>query len=212
MHPRATDRATVEDIEKATEWAVVVLAAGRSSRMGRAKQLIMVDGERLVRSAVKVALATQAAQVVLVTGAYTDEVTASVIDLVDASYQLLSIVHNASWEDGQASSMHAGLAALSERCGAVIFFPVDQPYMPPLLLEQLATAWRGGALIAAPMVEGELRGAPALFDRSLWPQLLVVQGDVGGREVLRAHMQQVQPIEVPAAWLRDLDTPADLPD
>lgn len=195
----------------ATEWGVVVLAAGRSSRMGRAKQLVVVDGESMVRSAVKVALATHAAQVVLVTGAYASEVEAAVIDLVDASYGLLRIVHHAAWADGQASSLHTGLAALSAHCGAAIFFPIDQPFIPPLLLEQLATAWRGGALLAAPMVGDELCDAPALFDRSLWPELFALQGDVGGRGVLRAHVAQVQPIAVPAAWLRDLDTPADLP-
>jgi molybdenum cofactor cytidylyltransferase len=192
------------------EWAIIVLAAGRSSRMGRAKQLVVVDGESMVRNAVKVALATRAAQVVLVTGAYADEVAGQVIDLVAATYGLLSIVHNAAWAEGQAGSMQVGLGALSERCGAAILFPVDQPYMPPLILNQLAEAWQAGALLAAPKVDGELRGAPALFDRSLWPELCQVKGDMGGRGVLLAHADLVQTIAAPAAWLRDLDTPEDL--
>lgn len=192
------------------EWAVIVLAAGRSSRMGRAKQLVVVDGESMVRNAVKVALATRATQVVLVTGAYADEVAGEVIDLVEATRGLLSVVHNAAWAEGQAGSMQAGLGALSERCGAAIFFPVDQPYMPPLLLTQLAEAWQAGALLAAPKVDGELRGAPALFDRTLWFELYQVKGDMGGRSILRAHAGQVQTVAAPAAWLRDLDTPEDL--
>ena len=194
----------------ASQWAVVILAAGRSSRMGRAKQLVAVDGEPMVRSAVKVALATSAAPVVLVTGAYAEEVAAAVADLVDQSDGRLLIVHNPAWGEGQAGSMHAGLGALSERCGAAIFFPVDQPYMPPLLLAQLAAAWQAGAKLAAPAVDGELRGAPALFDRTLWPELYAVSGDVGARGVLRAHAEQVQTVDAPAAWLRDLDTPQDL--
>lgn len=192
------------------EWAIIVLAAGRSSRMGRAKQLVVVDGESMVRSAVKVALATHAAQVVLVTGAYAEEVTAEVSDFVEKSFGILKIVHNAAWAEGQAGSMQAGLDAISDECGAVILFPVDQPYMPPLLLEQLAAAWQAGARLVAPRVDGELRGAPALFDRSLWPELYAVKGDVGGRGVLRAHADQVQTVDAPAAWLRDLDTPEDL--
>jgi CTP:molybdopterin cytidylyltransferase MocA len=60
------------------------------------------------------------------------------------------------------------------------------------------------------VVEGELRGAPALFDRSLWPELLAVTGDVGGRAVLRAHASEVQRVEAEAAWLRDVDAPEDL--
>lgn len=192
------------------EWAVIILAAGRSSRMGRAKQLVEVDGESMVRSAVKVALATQAGQVVLVTGAYAEEVVAAVIDLVEKSFGRLQIVHNRAWADGQSTSMQTGLGALGARCGAAIFFPVDQPYMPPLLLEQLAAVWQGGALIVAPRVDGELRGAPALFDRTIWPDLLQVKGDVGARGVLRTHTEIVQTIDAPAAWLRDLDTPEDL--
>jgi molybdenum cofactor cytidylyltransferase len=106
--------------------------------------------------------------------------------------------------------MQVGLNALSLACGAVIFLPVDQPFMQARLLQQLAEAWYGGARLAAPLVEGELRGAPALFDRSLWPELYQVEGDMGGRGVLRAHAGQVHTIPAPAAWLRDVDTPEDL--
>jgi molybdenum cofactor cytidylyltransferase len=192
------------------EWAVIILAAGRSNRMGRAKQLVKVDGESMVRSAVKVALATQADQVVLVTGAYADAVVAEIVDLVEKSFGRLQIVHNGIWTVGQATSMQTGLRALGDRCGAAIFFPVDQPYMPPLLLAQLAAAWQAGARIVAPRVDGELRGAPALFDRTIWPELQQVKGDVGARGILRAHTDIVQTIDAPAAWLRDLDTPEDL--
>jgi CTP:molybdopterin cytidylyltransferase MocA len=107
--------------------------------------------------------------------------------------------------------MQAGLGALAEEVGAAILFPVDQPYMPPLLLEQMAAAWQAGARLVAPEVDGELRGAPALFDRDLWPELYRVQGDVGGRGVLRGHASEVQTIAAPAAWLADLDRPEDLP-
>src|SRR5262245_50444949 len=156
------------------EWAIIVLAAGRSSRMGRAKQLVHVDGESMVRNAVKVALATRTAQVVLVTGAYAEQVSAEVVDLVEATWGLLTIVHNDAWQDGQAGSVRVGLDAVSAECNAAILCPVDQPFMPPLLLAQLAQAWQAGALLVAPTVDGELRGAPALFDRSLWPELYVV--------------------------------------
>jgi CTP:molybdopterin cytidylyltransferase MocA len=192
------------------QWAVVILAAGRSSRMGRAKQLIEVDGERMVRRALRVALASGASMVVLVTGAYHDEVVAAVADLQEVEAGRMRLVHNPDWEAGQAGSMQAGLRALPASCEAAIFLPVDQPYIELVLLQQLAEAWQQGATIAAPVVEGELRGAPALFDRSLWPELYQVKGDVGGRPVLRAHAEQVYTIDTPAAWLRDVDTPQDL--
>jgi molybdenum cofactor cytidylyltransferase len=192
------------------QWAVVVLAAGRSSRMGEAKQLVLVDGEQMVRRAVRVALASGATEVVLVTGAYGNEVAAAVDDLHEQAAGRLHVIHNPGWATGQAGSMQVGIRALPVHCEAVIFLPVDQPYVDPLLLRQLVAAWQQGAVLAAPIVDSELRGAPALFDRTLWPELNQVQGDVGGRMVLRAHADQVHRIAAPAAWLRDVDTPQDL--
>ena len=178
--------------------------------MGQAKQLVQVDGEQMVRRAVRVALASGAARVVLVTGAYAGEVAAAVADFVRDAAGRLHLIHNPHWETGQAGSMQAGLGALPATCEAVIFLPVDQPYVEPLLLDQLVAAWRQGAALAAPVVDGELRGAPALFDRSLWLELNQVKGDVGGRMVLRAHAERVHRVAAPAAWLRDVDTPQDL--
>jgi molybdenum cofactor cytidylyltransferase len=194
----------------ARQWAVVVLAAGRSSRMGQAKQLVQVDGELMVRRAVGVALASGATEIVLVTGAYGKDVALAVAGLQRQATGRLRLVHNPEWEAGQAGSMQTGLRAVSATCEAVIFLPVDQPYIEPLLLQQLVEAWQQGAKLAAPRVEGELRGAPALFDRSLWPELRRVTGDVGGRVLLRAHAEQVVAVDAPAAWLRDVDTPQDL--
>jgi CTP:molybdopterin cytidylyltransferase MocA len=192
------------------KWAVVILAAGGSRRMGRAKQLVEVDGEQMVRRALKTALASKAAWVVLVTGAYGDAVVASVADLAAGAAGRLRVVDNPEWAAGQAGSMQTGLAALPEACGAAIFLPVDQPYMQAALLQQLAEAWQAGAMLVAPLAAGELRGPPAHFDRTFWPELDAVKGDMGGRGVLRAHAEQVQTIAAPAAWLRDVDTPEDL--
>jgi molybdenum cofactor cytidylyltransferase len=188
--------------------AVVVLAAGQSSRMGRAKQLVMVDGVSLVRRALQTALAADVQQVVLVTGAYQAEIAVEVAPL--AVYPQLTIAHNPRWAAGQAGSMQSGLAALAPAVEAVIFLPVDQPFVPYTLLRRMAQQWRRGAAIVAPSVDGELRGAPALFDRALWPELRQVTGDVGGRPVLRRHAATVQTLPVEPDWLRDLDTPEDL--
>jgi molybdenum cofactor cytidylyltransferase len=188
---------------------VVVLAAGQAQRMGSPKQLIAVDGTTMVRRAVTTALAAGAQQVVLVSGAHAAAVEAEIAPLV-ACRSELAVVHNPVWESGQASSMQAGLAALRPEIEAAIFVPVDQPHVPAALLRRLAQAWRTGAALAAPVVAAEMRGAPALFDRSLWPELMDVRGDVGGREVLRRHAARVRTIPAQAAWLRDVDTPDDL--
>ena len=197
-------------VERWAAWAVVVLAAGESRRMGRAKQLLPVAGEPMARRAVCTALASGAQQVVLVTGAYAEAVAATVADLADADPRL-RIVHNAGWESGQAGSLQTGLAAVAPTIQAAVILPVDQPFVPAALLRRLVAAWREGAPLAAAAVDGELRGVPALFDRSFWAALQAVQGDIGGRMVLRANLARVAHVAAPAAWLADIDTPADLP-
>ena len=102
------------------------------------------------------------------------------------------------------------MRGLPDYVEAGIWMPVDQPYLNPALLVQLAAAWRQGADLAAPEVNGDLRGAPALFARRYWPDLLLVEGDSGGRSILRRHAGRVRSIHAPEAALRDVDSPQDL--
>ena len=188
----------------------IVLAAGRSSRMGRAKQLEVVDGAPMVVRAVQTALASRANAVFLVTGAYTEEVTAMVAPLQQVAGERLRLVHNADWATGQASSVRAAVLALPSSCQAALFLPTDQPFAPVALLDDLMAAWRAGAVLAAPAVDGQPRGAPAIFDRRLWPDLLTLAGDTGARPLLQRYRADLITIPATAEWLRDIDTPADL--
>ena len=75
--------------------------------------------------------------------------------------------------------------------------PVDQPFLSPVLLRRLIQAWRQGAELAAPAVDGQVRGAPALFDRSFLAELAAVQGDTGGRSVLQRHKYAIVLMSAP---------------
>ncbi len=186
--------------------AVIVLAAGGSRRMGRPKQLEPVNGEAMVVRAARVALAVGAGPVAIVTGAEADAVAA----LLGEQMPAVNVIHNPAWESGQATSMQAALRALPASVEAAILMPVDQPYLDELLLRRLVQAWRTGADLVAPAIAGALRGAPALFDRRYWPELMAVTGDVGGRPVLMANRDACAAVLADAAWLRDIDTPDDL--
>jgi molybdenum cofactor cytidylyltransferase len=190
--------------------AGIVLAAGESARMGRPKQLIEIAGEPLIVRTVRRALAGGLQQVVVVMGAYRAQVEAALDAAGLTPAAGVVRVDNPRWADGQAMSVHAGLAGLPAAVEAAIFMPVDQPFAPSLLLRQLVRAWQTGAPMAAPSVVGSLRGAPALFDRSLWPELLALQGDVGGRLLLRRYGAEVAGIPVPGELLRDWDRPEDV--
>ncbi len=188
--------------------ASVVLAAGRSSRMGRAKQLEVVDGEPMVVRATRLATTSGAGHVIVVTGAYAEEVAAKLAPLTATSS--IQLVHNADWASGQASSVRAAIYSLPDSIQAVLFLPVDQPFVQVDFLQQLIRAWQAGNKLAAPRVDGEPRGAPAIFDRTYWPDLLAITGDVGGRVVLMKYKSVVTWIAASPSMLRDIDSPADL--
>ncbi|MFZ4660082.1 MAG: nucleotidyltransferase family protein [Caldilineaceae bacterium] len=204
MDQRTTIRAT-------TQVVLIVLAAGRSSRMGRAKQLEVVDGEPMVVRATQTALATVAGGVVVVTGAYAPAVTVTLAPILEAAGDRLRLVHNAVWATGQASSVRTAVMALPPHCQAALFLPTDQPFVPVALLNKLIGTWQQGAVLVAPALDGQPRGAPAIFDRTLWPDLLALAGDTGARPLLQRYRAQLMTIPAEAAWLRDIDTPADLP-
>lgn len=202
------DPSTIERL--AGNVTVVVLAAGRSSRMGRAKQLEVVDGAPMVVRATQTALASVAGAVIVVTGAYAPAVTVTLSPILETAGDRLRLVHNAAWATGQASSVRSAVTALSPHCQAALFLPTDQPFVPVALLDELIAAWQRGAILVAPTIDGQPRGAPAIFDCILWPELLALEGDIGARPLLQQHRAQLVTIPAEAAWLRDIDTPADL--
>ncbi|MCE7983826.1 MAG: nucleotidyltransferase family protein [Caldilinea sp. CFX5] len=196
---------------RAENVTVVVLAAGRSSRMGRAKQLEVVDGAPMVVRATQTALATIAGGVLVVTGAYAPAVTVTLAPILEVAGDRLRLVHNAAWATGQASSVRAAVMALPPNCQAALFLPTDQPFVPVVLLNELITTWQHGERLVAPTVDGQPRGAPALFDCELWPELLALEGDTGARPLLQRHRAELVTLAAEAQWLRDIDRPEDLP-
>lgn len=207
------DTSPVPVVERWGTLAVVILAAGTGSRFGAPKQLAEVNGRPMLVSALAAAAALPG-PIYVVTGAYAAEVQALLDNLPAALRQQLGdrlhVIHNPSWQTGQSSSLHTSVHSLPEQVQGAIWMPVDQPYLDPLLLGELAAAWRRGADLAAPEVNGELRGAPALFDRSFWPELQEVPGDGGGRSVLRRHRARVLAVRASELALRDIDSPSDL--
>jgi molybdenum cofactor cytidylyltransferase len=184
--------------------AAVVLAAGSSERMGQPKQLLAIDGQPMVRRVVEAVCGAGLDQVVVVTGAHAGEVGRALVGLP------VEVVLNSDWQVGMSTSLRAGLAALRPEIQAVFIVLADQPALTPQLLESLATRYRAtGAPIVAP-IHRRKRGNPVLFDRRLFPELLRVAGDQGGRAILARHAARVEQVEVEdTAVLFDVDTRQD---
>jgi len=183
--------------------AGIVLAGGEARRLGQPKQLLEWDGELLVHRVARVALEAGLSPVVVVTGAYAEQVAAGVSDLP------LRVVENKSWREGQSSSIRAGLEVLPTEVGAAIFLLADQPKIPPGLAQSLVETHTGTlAPIVAPLVNGQ-RGNPVLFDRETFHDLCALTGDVGGRALFAHYPITWVPWHDPSV-LVDIDTASDL--
>ena len=187
--------------------AGVVLAAGSASRFGGPKILVDWHGKPLIRHVVEIALQSGLAQVIVVTGALHDA-TRRVLEGLPVTLAPNPPVPTVDWAAGQSSSLKAGIQAISDQVGAALFLLADQPFISAELLRALHLAHaRTLAPVIAPVVGGR-RANPVLFDRSLFPDLLRVSGDQGGRAIFQQH----PPLALP--WqddrlLLDVDTPED---
>ncbi|MGA0565487.1 NTP transferase domain-containing protein [Ancylobacter sp. VNQ12] len=167
--------------------AAVVLAAGRGTRMPEAHKLsVPVEGEPLVRRAVKAALASSARPVVVVTGHEADKVRAALtgLDIV--------FVHNPDYAEGLSTSLRTGIAALPGDVEAAVVMLGDMPMVGGELVERLARAIdvEAGQLIAVPVVEGR-RGNPVAWARRMFPALMALSGDIGARHLIAQYPDAV---------------------
>lgn len=191
---------------RAPRIAVVLLAAGRSSRMGLENKLTLeFRGRPMVRWAAEAALASVAKELIVVTGHEADKVT-SVLKGAPAKY-----VHNPDFADGLSTSLATGLTALkrdhSDIDGAIILLG-DMPGVNAADLDQLISAFDPdeGRAIVVPTVKGQ-RGNPVLWGQAFFDDLCALHGDVGARHLIGEHDDVVVEVELGREVLEDIDTP-----
>ncbi len=187
----------------------ILLAAGLSRRFGRPKQLVEWRGKPLIVHMAEMALASRLRHVIVVLGSAASEVRRALAPLLHDPR--LRIVFNAEYEEGQASSIRRGLRALEPGAEAAMFLTCDQPLLTASLLDALIDAFVAHRpLICYPVHEG-MRGSPVIFAAELFPELMALSGDVGGRVLIEKYRARVHEQKIPSAKpLADVDTPADL--
>ncbi|WP_108660884.1 NTP transferase domain-containing protein [Acuticoccus kandeliae] len=185
--------------------AAIVLAAGRSTRMGAVNKLLEeVGGVAMVRRVAEAALASRADPVVVVTGHDADRVKEALAGL-DVAF-----AHNVDYPDGLSTSLRAGLGALPASTDAAIILLGDMPLIRPQDIDRvLAALGRNGALVAMSTAEGA-RGNPVAWSSRLFPELKATEGDAGGRALLSRYSDSVVDVEIGQAAALDADTPAAL--
>ena len=193
--------------EKGRNVAAVVLAAGRSTRMGAVnKMLAEIGGKPLVRIAAEQALASRAKPVIVVTGHERERVERALAGLP------VRFVHNPDFAGGLAGSVRTGIAAVPNEADGAIVCLGDMPQVDSGLIDKLLAAFdpERGALIVVPSIDGR-RGNPVVWSRRFFTELTAITGDIGARHLIGHYAEAV--VEVPVAGeaaLTDVDTPESL--
>jgi len=190
--------------EKGHRIAGLVLAAGRSTRMGGPNKLLEeINGEPLVRIVAEQALASRASPVIVVTGHQRERVERVLAGLP------VTVVHNPDFADGLSTSLRAGIKAVPPDADGAIVTLGDMPQVSAKLIDRLIAAFdpERGALVVIPTIDGK-RGNPVLWARRFFPDLLAVEGDIGARHLIAGYAEAVAEVAIEdAAALTDIDTP-----
>jgi molybdenum cofactor cytidylyltransferase len=169
--------------------AAVILAAGESRRMGAPKALVPYRGSTFVEHLLEVTRHTRVGLTRIVVGAHADAIREKL------SSHAAAIVVNQDWAKGQLSSIQTAIRSLPEEgsCG-MILCPVDHPIVSAALVARLIAEFdSSGKAIILPTYR-ERRGHPLIFRASLYPELLAASPEVGAREVVWAHADEISEV------------------
>jgi len=188
--------------------AALVLAAGRSTRMGGANKLLAdIGGQPMVAHTIRAVLASKAVSLTVVTGHMAAEVERAAT--AAAGGRNIRFVDNPDYAAGLSTSLAAGVVALGEEVDGVVVCLGDMPRLGPGVIDRLIAAYDPveGRAICVPTYRGK-RGNPVLWDRRFFPEMREVAGDVGARHLIGAHGDVVAEVEMADdGVLIDIDTP-----
>ena len=192
---------------EAGRFAIILLAAGPSSRLGQAKQLVRFDGESLVRRAARVALSLEPVSITVVTGFADKEVEHELRDLP------VRLTRNDEWAQGMGGSIACGVRSISEQVDGVLVMLCDQWRIETADLTSVISTWLSdiSRIIVASWCDQKslIYGAPALFPRKYIRELKSLNGNRGAKALVDQNLEQVQFVELKNAAC-DLDRPEDL--
>ena len=184
--------------------AAVVLAAGMSTRMGRPKQTMPLEGEPMLGRVLEVLRQTRVDQTVVVLGPRAGQVQKQVKMTKE------KVVINPDPLKGMSESLKLGIRSVEGKADAVLVVLADQPFLMAKTVDRMIEAYHEShALVVVPVYHRQ-RGNPVLFDRSLYPQIMKIEGDVGAKAVVEENEDKMVAVEVDdEGVLTDLDTPLD---
>jgi len=182
----------------------VVLSAGESSRMGRPKALLPIQGQKFIERIIRVIGESRVGRTIVVLGHQADQLRGQIEHLP------VEIVINPDYPSGQLTSLQAAIRHISndDRCDGMLVHLVDHPFIDVALVDALIESFfETKKMIVVPRYKGK-RGHPVIFSRELFGELLNAPLDQGAKAVVDAHRQETQEIEWQDEGITlDIDTP-----
>jgi molybdenum cofactor cytidylyltransferase len=186
--------------------SVILLAAGKSQRMGKLKQLMPLGKSTIIEQAVDNLLSSAVNEVIVVVGHKAEEITKTI------ATKPVKIMLNPNYGEGMSTSIIAGLILVDPKAQAVMLALGDQPLVDSQTINRLIDEFhKSDKGIAVPTHKGR-RGHPVIFAIKYKPELLELKGDIGGREIIKRHPQDVLEVAVDSEGvISDIDTEDDYP-
>ncbi|HVT45787.1 MAG TPA: nucleotidyltransferase family protein [Thermoanaerobaculia bacterium] len=181
--------------------AGIILAAGKSSRMGRIKQLLPLDGKPLLQHAIDAAAAAALSEVIVVLGHEAERIAADIRLNPGAR-----IAVSREYASGAGWSLAAGLQATSPEVDAAVILLGDQPGISPAIIDAAIALYRRSGARVVRAIYGEEPGHPVLLDRSIWKHLIGTREEGGARLLIERHPEWVIPLVLDPPPPPDVDT------
>lgn len=182
---------------------IAILAAGESTRLGTPKQLLKYKGKTLIKYITEVALGDGTSDVSIILGSDASALRRELDGLP------VTIIENPKWKEGLSSSIVTATESLHHSHDAILFMTVDQPMVTSDLLKKFITVFQTSDSLIVACKYADTVGVPALFEKTLYPRLLALQGDHGAKDIILDEGAEAMFIPFPDGEI-DIDTLADL--
>ncbi|WP_375474147.1 NTP transferase domain-containing protein [uncultured Nostoc sp.] len=195
---------TTIDNEKSTI-AIMILAAGASTRMGTPKQLLLYQGRSLLQYITDMAIASVCQPVVVVLGANAEQIHPQIEQLP------VTVVKNLDWACGMSASIKSGIEFLNnfpQQTEAVVITLCDQPFVSHKIINQLVDTYYSTRKPIIACEYGDTLGVPALFNQIFFSELAALKETSGAKRVINNNLNEVFSIPFPLGDI-DIDTPKD---
>lgn len=183
----------------------IILAAGMSKRMRQPKLLLPLYGKPLFRYPLELAIRNKLDPIVFIAGQHMEKFQAGTTDL-----QGIEMIRNPNFAMGMSTSLGMGIEQLRERTTATFIFLADQPFVPDLVIQTMIEHFEeelsSGGKIIRPQYQGS-PGHPILIHKSLYREFLQLDGDKGGKEIIKKYKEETKVISFDSfIWGMDIDT------